>query len=874
MELILRLLCLLLSVITLTHIHAQVEGTTDVDTTFLQVLNELEAKEEVSFSFDADLISSLKIPRTFADVASLLAYLNTKSALAVEEVSDHSFLIRPKLAEVQFRFVPKDGSLEPFYLDLVRGNNEILYQNFLTDPNKPIRFAWKPQFGDTIKLISTLYDPIVIPASQLIFNLDQSMLLSEKVTYLEEVVVDNYITRGVGLDIRDHITKMQISDLALIPGETDGDILAALSTLPGINTPDSRPGNLFIRGSSTDQNLILFNHIPIYHKGHFFGSISPYNATVVSQVEVSKNGFDPGLGDRVGGSVQITSPDKIEAYQGFGFGLNTLYGTGFAKTKVGKKAAISLAARRSLPFGWIPPKLQEISTMVYSATILSDPQAGVDLDQVNVKYEDYNLNILLHPSDKRTFKISGLYTNNDTDYSIINDTLRNLESISYDNEGISVEWKQVFSPRLSSKMTTFFSSYNSAYQTRQVSLTENDDTIDLRSENALTDASLAYEVQLKQRNDDWRFGLSSQWSEVGFIYFDRPGQAEGLQINPTPERTFLHALYANYQSSRLGRFYFQAGGRLTYYQATSKAYLSPRLLLNYDAGERLTLKASAGRSYQFLSQVKYLNFGNAGFDNELWRLADNQSISVLHADQAMIGGIWSRGRLLLDFEAFSKVVRNVNYASTFRLNAETRYGTANWEVQGFDLFAKVQVGKGLALWGSYEYARQLLSFDSLASVDYVFKDNRPHRFKLGGLYQKRNLKLSYSWKMLSGLYGRSIDILAQLDEVFIQESAPPPRMMGGAPPNMGPPMRPRSRPATIDDLPERYDVFLGLDLFATYQLPSRESRKYKAVIGLSLINVLNRQNQIDQVVRGARRKFLNQRYGLGFAPNLNVTVTW
>ena len=140
--------------------------------------------------------------------------------------------------------------------------------------------------------------------------------------------------------------------------------------------------------------------------------------------------------------------------------------------------------------------------------------------------------------------------------------------------------------------------------------------------------------------------------------------------------------------------------------------------------------------------------------------------------------------------------------------------------------------------------------------------------------------MSYSWKMLSGLYGRSIDILAELDQIMVLDFSPParPPMGGGPPPDgMRPPMRqrsPRFREATIEDLPVRYETFHGFDFFATYHVPKTAARKWNAIIGLSLINVFNVENQIDQVVRGATQRNLNERYGLGFAPNLNLTIKW
>ena len=847
----------------------------------VELLGRISKDEGITFSYDPDLVLGVELPKEFENYQDLITFLNEESGMKVEEVGESDYLLIPKRTSITISFSDAEAKpLQPFYVDIIRGENEVLYQNFVANPDRPVSFEWTPRPKDTVQIISTAYDPVVIPGNQLITETNQEIALKEKVTYLEEIVIQNYLAKGIALNVQDQTTSLQMSDLALIPGETDGDVLAALATLPGINSPDSRPGNLYIRGSSTDQNLILFNHIPMYHRGHFFGSISPYNAEVVSDVTVSKNGFNPRLGGRVGGAIEIRSQDQLEAYDSYGISVNSLYGNGFVRTKISKSLGISVSARRSFPSSWLSPKLREISTMAYSATVLTTPDDGIDFDQVNVVYEDYNLNVVWEPNKRNKFKISGLFTNNATNYAIANDSIRSLEFINYDNRGLSIEWDKSFSNRINGKFVTFYSDYNSAFETEQDDLLVGDKAFDILSENTLEDAGASYELNLKSgARNAIELGLGTQWSQVSFDYRDIRKDQQPFTANRT-DKTFVHSLYGNYKVNGFSRFYFQLGGRLEYYSMTSEPYFSPRLLMNYDVRENLILKVTAGRYFQFLNQMKYLNFGNAGFDNELWRLADGRGIKTLYSDQLMLGGILTKGRFVFDLELFQKQINNVNYASTSRFLPQTIYSTADWDVMGVDFFTKVQVADGFSLWTSYEYTEQTLSFDSLESISYQYKYNQPHRFKMGGLYQKGRWKLSYSWKMLSGLYGRSIDILAELDQIMVLDFSPParPPMGGGPPPDgMRPPMRqrsPRFREATIEDLPVRYETFHGFDFFATYHVPKTAARKWNAIIGLSLINVFNVENQIDQVVRGATQRNLNERYGLGFAPNLNLTIKW
>jgi len=849
-------------------------------------LKELSKKDGNSFSYDAELLKEVTLNRRFQSASDLSDFLIESTALQMEALSDKEFLIIPKRSQVSFSFSNAEDTqtLQEFYVDVIRGENEVVFQDFISDPGTPITFNWVPKPYDTLKVISTAYDPVMIAGNDLLVNLNLGIQLKEKVTYLEEVVIENYLAKGISINLVNQTTSIEMSDLALIPGETDGDVLAALATLPGVNTPDSRPGNLFIRGSSPDQNLLLYNHIPIYHRGHFFGTISPFNAAVVSDIELYKNGLDPNVGGRIGGAIVINSFDDLTDFKGFGVGLNSLYGTAFLKKKIGTKVGISLAGRRSLPSSFQPPKLINISDMVYAATALTGPNNSFDLDDVDVKYEDYNLNFLIAPNENNKIRLSGLLTSNATEYSLLQDTTRDSERVVYENQGLSLDWRTNFSNRTRGTLVAFYSDYGNEYERQEEDTRNRRLNFDIGQSNDISEYSFTYEVNHRlNESDELTLGLAAQNAVAKYEYRDIPNDNPPLRLEGE-EKASTYSGFLNYDYGGFGRFYFQAGSRADYYTNTGKTYLSPRLLLNYDLHKDLILKASASRHYQFLNQIKLLQFGNSGFDNELWRLAGDEGIRPIYSDQLMFGGVITKGAVVFDIETYRKIVNNVNYASTVDLSQNTTYEPADWEITGFDIFSKVQVSNGLSIWGSYEYSEHTLAYDADEATSYHYKYNRPHRFKLGGLFQRGRWKYSFSWKVLSGMSGRSLEAINEfgnLGDDFMPGDGPP----DGGPPDGGPPDGgppgggmggQRLDILTVEDLPERYPTFKSFDLFVTYSLPRTNARKWKANFGLSLINVFDHQNLIDQVVRGGgpSSRQLVDRYGLGFSPNLNITITW
>ncbi|HEY4337061.1 MAG TPA: carboxypeptidase-like regulatory domain-containing protein, partial [Puia sp.] len=103
------------------------------------------------------------------------------------------------------------------------------------------------------------------------------MDLREQVTTLREVIVSSQKTLNVNrvqLGV-EQLNIQQIKQVPTVMGEAD--ILRVVLTLPGVKSVGEASTGLNVRGSSTDQNLILFNDATIYNPSHFFGFFSAFN---------------------------------------------------------------------------------------------------------------------------------------------------------------------------------------------------------------------------------------------------------------------------------------------------------------------------------------------------------------------------------------------------------------------------------------------------------------------------------------------------------------------------------------------------------------------------------------------------------------------
>ncbi|GAA3931960.1 TonB-dependent receptor [Hymenobacter algoricola] len=157
-------------------------------------------------------------------------------------------------------------------------------------------------------------------------NRDQrlSFSLSENGNELGEVVVEG----SVSLEQKLKSTQMGVESLSireakLLPalfGEVD--ILKTLQLKPGVQNGGEGTSGLFVRGGSSDQNLVLVDNALVYNPNHLFGLFSVFNSDAVQSVDLYKSGFPAQFGGRLSSVVDVKlragSREKIGVTGGIG----------------------------------------------------------------------------------------------------------------------------------------------------------------------------------------------------------------------------------------------------------------------------------------------------------------------------------------------------------------------------------------------------------------------------------------------------------------------------------------------------------------------------------------------------------------------------
>ncbi len=98
------------------------------------------------------------------------------------------------------------------------------------------------------------------------------------------------------------------SDLERIPTPgLSADLVSYIQSMPGVVSTGDRGGQLFVRGGTPTQNLVLIDGIPIYQPFHVIGFYSAFPADILSTTDIYAGGFGARYGGRISSVIDIST---------------------------------------------------------------------------------------------------------------------------------------------------------------------------------------------------------------------------------------------------------------------------------------------------------------------------------------------------------------------------------------------------------------------------------------------------------------------------------------------------------------------------------------------------------------------------------------
>jgi len=491
-------------------------------------------------------------------------------------------------------FDEKSGETLPFVIIRVPGTNAGTQSNvdgFFTLLNVP---------ADTSSILFTYigYVNRTVHLNPKIITNGIQVGMAKQTRELEEVTIVGEKQDLLQAAEKPGMIKMSTAKLDMLPNLGEKDIFRSFQLMPGVSAANESSAGLYVRGSTPDQSLVLYDGFTVYHVDHLFGFYSAFNADAIKDVQLYRGGFESKFGGRLGSVVEITGKDGSKKKWNMGASVSLLGINAFIEIPV-KEKFTSLVAFRTSYQGYMYNLLyskfdnQNNTTSTNTQSGPSGGPGGFSEQNTKPKSNFYDL------SAKMAYKFGKNDVNN-ISFSLFNsrDKLDNSRSNSiggfgggggnfssevtdltkYGNLGGSLKFSRKFSEKVYSNTLISASNYYSNRDrsnsmtlqdsagnesTRKFGTLENNNLLDLAFK---TD----WEVKLAKWNK-LEFGLLANYYHIKYSY----AQNDTAPLLSRNDKGSTASLYVqdnfNFWKNRIN---ILIGSRFTYFTQTNKPYFS------------------------------------------------------------------------------------------------------------------------------------------------------------------------------------------------------------------------------------------------------------------------------------------------------------
>lgn len=686
-----------------------------------------------------------------------------------------------------------------------------------------------------------------------------TFMMNENSEMLSTVVLREYLDDGISQSENTKSIVLDPGAMNVLPGKLDNDIFASVLMLPGINSPSESLDDIFIRGGTPDQNLVLFDDIPVYHTSHLFGTISAFNPFFIDDVNVYRSAISSEYGGRVSGVIDIKSKSKIPDKLHFGMGMDMLHAHFDFETPLWKNSALYISFRRSITEIWASPTFLNYADWIFQGSKV-DPDrfatTGLEFND-QFAFNDGNLKWVYNlPNDR--FEISTFGTLNKLNYStaLDNRVAFVLDQLDLKNGGAKISWERDWSDNLISNIILTNAEYDYAYD------------IFLEFPNLMLD-SLDRGFS-RNRIQDGEIEMSFDWTpkeyqkfKMGYQFIENDidfelGQRDMGVVN-VEKQSFehaLHTLFGEYSLELPNIVDMDIGLRLQNSPILEKRYFEPRISVVTRLNEHMRLKASTSKQFQFVSQLVAFDINDIGFNNQIWVASDEEIIPVIESNQWVGGIIYEKDDWTLDVEGYVKeLVGITSFSALSELSAP--YAQGKSKVRGIDVLLKRRF-KNFRSWISYTLSETLYEFPTIPPGVFPAPHDQQHVLQWVNIFKKGPWELSFGLNLRSGLPFRNATEIALVEN------------------NMGE-IVPRIQYAELNS--ERLTPYLRADASAVYNFKTADSGA--GFIGVSLQNLTNHANVLGRDffrgstgANGLPMLLSSDELGLRFTPNVSVGIRW
>ncbi len=705
--------------------------------------------------------------------------------------------------------------------------------------------------SDSISISYVGYESKIIPCSFFEKNKCVDVLLKKEITVLEEVLVSDYLSGGIDKQ-SDGAIVISPQKLGAISGLTEPDVLQTIQFLPGINSASETASDLFIRGGTPEQNLILFDGIKMYNSSHLFGMISAFNPYIISDVKIYKSGTSSEYGNHISGVVDIETkkqiPNKIQG----GLGVNMTHFDAFVNVPLGKKLGIVLSGRRSLSDIFETPTFNNFSEKVFQNSVIASNEAFIGStfeNENNFYFFDFNGKITYDLSHRDVLTFNYLRVRNKLSYffnTINNDAYITRDYLNIRNTGWRLKWDHDWSDNTVQRTSIYSSEYDFSYNYEGEFNYDEPYTQKALKTNFIQDFGFKTTVETKtDERTSFLTGYELVNNRISYQIQRQSTLGNGIfyRLGDTEDNN-THSLFFNYAYNNKNKTVLNLGLRANYFSLADKGYFAPRLHVEQQILPKWHIKTSYEFKQQVINQLLENHTSDFGLEDQIWLLIDNEELPILRNHQYTLGAIYKSDKTIFDIDFYKKHSLGISSYTRGTVGSVQNLLEGTGDVEGVDILLKKSFGK-YDSWINYSYAKSTYTFEGAnegrpfpSNFDITNSFQWAHNLKFG------NLSLSLAWLYKTGTPYSVVDNVQENGAVVIGE-------------------------LNAYRLPDYHRV----DISSSYDFSFDKYKRWKGRIGVSLLNIYDRTNILDRrhTVISENSQFKVRpvdNLSLGFTPNI------
>ncbi len=558
--------------------------------------------------------------------------------------------------------------------------------------------------------------------SPLTFKL-QPIVLSEVVVNAQKSMRNNNPAKII-LPIK------TLNHMPTIGGEKD--IFKSLSLLPGVSTGQEGSSNLFIRGGTPDQNLVLLDGIPVYNTTHLGGYLSVFNSDAINNVQLIKGGFPARYGGRLSSIIDIQMNNGNRSNFSGNVGLGLLNSSATCSTPLTKHKSSIMVAGRTAYLTLLKGFFDKENDYFYSMSDLNIKN-HFQIGKGSIFFSFYK------GSDKSNFA-----------RTIPNDTIITSQNIHWGNNTASIRYITPLSNRLFAKVLVGITTYSFKRKDKNINKETKDILYSYSNSSKIRDHLLKLDFNYTlNKNHELNFGAGGSLKQFAIKSFLKETLSKDYT---TPE----YYIYAE-DNFRKGRFSSNIGIRWShFYNAIHFSGIEPRILTTFKLTNFINIHGGASIMTQYISLLP--NPNGFGLPNDIW-VPITKETNAQTGLQASIGADITFSNWVLTIDAYKK---KMTHQITFKKSLKNPFAQiGNWEsliekdgkgdAYGADFFVKKQYRKFNFISG-YTISRNYRQFNNINQGErYFFTYDKTHDFSINVTYAwKKKIMLTGNWVYSTG----------------------------------------------------------------------------------------------------------------------------